>query len=44
MFNDPLSLLAAAFGTWFLFGIKGLLWLQINPCQVLSVCEEYCSN
>ncbi|KAL2859507.1 transmembrane amino acid transporter protein-domain-containing protein [Aspergillus pseudodeflectus] len=30
VFNDLLSLLAAAFGSWFSFGLEGLFWLHMN--------------
>lgn len=30
VFNDLLNLLAAAFGTWFSFGLEGLFWLYMN--------------
>jgi hypothetical protein len=30
VFNDLLNLLAAAFGSWFSFGLEGLFWLYMN--------------
>ncbi|CAG8418520.1 unnamed protein product [Penicillium salamii] len=30
VFNDVLNLLAAAFGSWFSFGLEGLFWLHMN--------------
>lgn len=30
VFNDLLNLLAAAFGSWFSFGLEGLFWLHLN--------------
>ncbi|OJJ71437.1 hypothetical protein ASPBRDRAFT_179851 [Aspergillus brasiliensis CBS 101740] len=30
VFNDLLNLLAAAFGSWFSFGLEGLFWLHMN--------------
>ncbi|KAL2843911.1 transmembrane amino acid transporter protein-domain-containing protein [Aspergillus pseudoustus] len=33
VFNDLLNLLAAAFGTWFSFGLEGLFWLHMNRAE-----------
>ncbi|KAB8203489.1 transmembrane amino acid transporter protein-domain-containing protein [Aspergillus parasiticus] len=36
VFNDLLSLLAAAFGSWFSFGLEGLFWLHMNRGKLAS--------
>ena len=36
VFNDLLNLLAAAFASWFSFGLEGLFWLHMNKAQITS--------
>lgn len=36
VFNDLLGLLAAAFGSWFSFGLEGLFWLHMNQGKLVS--------
>lgn len=36
VFNDLLNLLAAAFASWFSFGLEGLLWLHMNKGKLFS--------
>ncbi|OJK01891.1 hypothetical protein ASPACDRAFT_24743 [Aspergillus aculeatus ATCC 16872] len=36
VFNDLLNVLAAAFASWFTFGLEGLFWLHINKGQITS--------
>jgi hypothetical protein len=35
VFNDLLTLLAAAFGSWFSFGLEGLFWMHLNWGEVV---------
>ncbi|KAL3490052.1 transmembrane amino acid transporter protein-domain-containing protein [Aspergillus germanicus] len=35
VFNDLLTLLAAAFGSWFSFGLEGLFWMHLNWAEVV---------
>ncbi|KAJ6021547.1 hypothetical protein N7540_007051 [Penicillium herquei] len=36
VFNDILELLAAAFASWFSFGLEGLFWLHMNRGKLVS--------
>ncbi|KAJ5441274.1 Amino acid transporter transmembrane [Penicillium cf. griseofulvum] len=36
VFNDLLNMIAAAFCSWFSFGLEGLFWLHMNRGQYLS--------
>ncbi|CAI7630297.1 unnamed protein product [Penicillium glandicola] len=36
VFNDLLNMIAAAFCSWFSFGLEGLFWLKMNRGQYLS--------
>jgi hypothetical protein len=36
VFNDLLTLLAAAFGSWFSFGLEGLFWMHLNWGELSS--------
>lgn len=36
VFNDLLNLLAAAFASWFSFGLEGLFWLHMNKGHITS--------
>lgn len=37
VFNDILNILAAAFASWFSFGLEGLFWLHMNKGTINSV-------